>query len=207
LSIGCDIRQAAKILTDPIIKAIITVTRGNLFLGDKGFSKSSKVFSKKGKERVQEIMQRRSDYDNDAFEAKWKCLNKIFDGAAELTMLGQALGINQGVKVEFGEPLLYQLQFERRLRDKKIFLNLEMFLADYRPNEEIVLIPGSYAERKIAEYEKVKERINLLDLIYSVPHFHSMFTVPIQFRNAVQLLSKDIDNVYSIAYKQGVSTY
>ena len=30
--------------------------------------------------------------------------------------------------------------YQADLRDKKIFLNLEMFLADYKPNEEIVLI-------------------------------------------------------------------
>lgn len=29
-----------------------------------------------------------------------------------------------------------------------------------------------------------------------------MFTVPIQFKKAMQLLSKDVDTVYSLAYKK-----
>jgi hypothetical protein len=131
-------------------------------------------------------------------------LEAIFKGAKELTILGQSLGINGGIKVEFGEPLLFQLNFERNVREVlgKSF-NLEKFLSDYIPyDDEINLIEGSYAHSAIELYEQNKTRYNLLDIIYQVPDFHSMFTVPLQYKNCMQLLSKDIDNVHHIASAQ-----
>jgi hypothetical protein len=121
-----------------------------------------------------------------------------------LTILGQSLGINGGIKVEFGEPLLFQLNFERNTKDiiGQTF-HLDRFLSDYIPfNDSAILLEGSYAKKMIDLYEEHKNRYNLLDLIFNVPHFYSMFTVPLQFKNAMQLLSKDIDNVYRIAESQ-----
>ena len=113
-SIGVDIRQAAAILTDPMINAIITVTRGNLFNNKKGYSRAKDVLSKKGKKDVKEVLELRGiEFD----QTKWQILEKIFAGAQELTILGQSLGINGGIKVEFGEPLLFQLNFERNTKD------------------------------------------------------------------------------------------
>ena len=205
-SIGVDIRQAAAILTDPMINAIITVTRGNLFNNKKGYSRAKDVLSKKGKKDVKEVLELRGiEFD----QTKWQILEKIFAGAQELTILGQSLGINGGIKVEFGEPLLFQLNFERNTKDVigQTF-HLDRFLSDYIPfNDSAILLEGSYSKKMIDLYEEHKTRYNLLDLIFNVPHFYSMFTVPLQFKNAMQLLSKDIDNVYRIAESQSFKVW
>ena len=52
--------------------------------------------------------------DNDnLFKTKKEVLTQIFKGANELSIVGRTLGINQGIDVEFGDPLLYQLKIER----------------------------------------------------------------------------------------------
>lgn len=206
MSIGVDLRQAAKILTDPIVNALITVKRGNLFANQKGYSRMENLFTKKAQPEILRVLNTMGiQYD----ENKMNILEAIFKGAKELTILGQSLGINGGIKVEFGEPLLFQLNFERNVREVlgKSF-NLEKFLSDYIPyDDEINLIEGSYAHSAIELYEQNKTRYNLLDIIYQVPHFHSMFTVPLQYKNCMQLLSKDIDNVHHIASAQAYKVW
>lgn len=206
ISVGVNLNDAATILTDPIINAIITVSRGNLLKNQKSYSRINSVLTNDGKKEVESILANKGIKLNDE---KWEALKVIFKGAQELTILGQSLGINGGIKVEFGEPLLFQLNMERNVKEVtgKSF-HLDRFLSNYVPFEDSVpLIPGSYSEQMIALYEQNKTQYNILDLIYRVPHFHSMFTVPLQFKNTMQLLSKDIDNVYRIAASQAYKVW
>ena len=199
LSIGVDLNVAAKILTDDLCKAIITTVRGNLFNQDKGYYKAVDVFTKTGRSAVEAIYK---NYGyNSIDDAKWKILEKLFKGAQELTIIGQTLGINQGIKVEFGEPLLYKLKLERQVNEVigENTFELDKFLAGYQNGGEYVMT--EYAQAYIDKYEEHMQKYNLLDIIFSVEHYHAMCRIPLQFKTTMQLLSKDIDNVYTIAEK------
>lgn len=199
LSIGVDLNVAAKILTDDLCKAIITTVRGNLFNQDKGYYKAVDVFTKTGRSAVEAIYK---NYGYDSIDdAKWKILEKLFKGAQELTIIGQTLGINQGIKVEFGEPLLYKLKLERQVNEVigENTFELDKFLAGYQNGGEYVMT--EYAQTYINKYEEHMQKYNLLDIIFSVEHYHAMCRIPLQFKTTMQLLSKDIDNVYTIAEK------
>lgn len=194
LSLGVNLDQAAAIFTDPLINVLITISRGDLFNKETSISKISKILStKKTLARVKTLY---GEYlgkpvNNSEFSAKIKVLEKLFAGAEELTSLGQLLGINGGIQVEFGSPLLFQLKIENTIKavTKRSF-SFEKFLND-----------PVYAKEWIGIYDQSKINFNLLDIINSVPHYREMFSVPIQFKRNMQLLSKDIDNTYTIAYK------
>lgn len=199
LSIGVDLDVAAKILTDDLCKAIVTAVRGNLFNGDKGYFKAVDIFSKTGKAAVEKIYK---NYGyNTIDDTKWEILEKLFKGAQELTTIGQTLGINQGIKVEFGEPLLYKLRLERQVNEVigENNFKLDKFLAGYQEGGDYVMT--EYAQEYINKYEQHMQKYNLLDIIFNVEHYHAMCRIPLQFKTTMQLLSKDIDNVYTIAEK------
>jgi hypothetical protein len=199
LSIGVDLDVAAKILTDDLCKAIVTAVRGNLFNGDKGYFKAVDIFSKTGKAAVEKIYK---NYGyNTIDDTKWEIFEKLFKGAQELTTIGQTLGINQGIKVEFGEPLLYKLRLERQVNEVigENNFKLDKFLSGYQEGGDYVMT--EYAQEYINKYEQHMQKYNLLDIIFNVEHYHAMCRIPLQFKTTMQLLSKDIDNVYTIAEK------
>ena len=193
LSIGVDLRQAATILTDDLLKVIITVTRGNLFNNEKGYYKVIDVLTKAtALKKVKALYKNYNpEISDQEFNDKIDILIKLFKGAQELTVLGQTLGINQGMKVEFGEPLLYKLKFERQVNEViDDNFKLDKFL---EPGNDI------YVEDMIQKYEEHKTKYNLLDIIYNVDHYRAMCRLPLQFKSTIQLLSKDVDTVYKIA--------
>ena len=134
LSLGVNLDQAAAIFTDPLINVLITISRGDLFNKETSISKISKILStKKTLARVKTLY---GEYlgkpvNNSEFSAKIKVLEKLFAGAEELTSLGQLLGINGGIQVEFGSPLLFQLKIENTIKavTKRSF-SFEKFLND-----------------------------------------------------------------------------
>lgn len=200
LSLGIDLKQAAIIFTDPIINALITVSRGDLFNKERSVGRISSVL--KNKNHLARVKSLYDTYVNrqvseSEFNSKVAVLRQLFEGAEELTSLGQLLGINGGIKVEFGAPLLFQLKVEDIIQKAtgKTF-SFEKFL-----NEPL------YAQEWIQLYDQYKISFNILDIINTVPHYKEMFTVPIQFKRNMQLLSKDIDNVYTIAYRELANKY
>lgn len=196
LSLGVPIKQAAVIFTDPIINAIITVSRGDLFSKQRSVRTISKLLT--NNQQLEKVRALYENYlgkkvDKEDFTKKVNVLVTLFKGAEELTNLGQLLGINGGIKVEFGAPLLFQLRVENIVNSAtgEDSFSIEKFL-----NNPI------YAQIWVDKLEKHKINFNILDVINSVPHYKAMFTVPIQFKKAMQLLSKDVDTVYSLAYKK-----
>ncbi len=208
LSLGIDLEHSAKILTDPLIKVLITIARGDLFTGEKSIRSIYKIVTTdKYRNRIKTLLANYiSEVDDVVLEQKLQILAKFAKGAEELTILGQSLGINGGIKVEIGSPILYQLRFENNVNqvvnqnynsnddeDQKSreYINFERFMTD-----------NIYAQEWVDKYEEHKSSFNLLDLIQSVPHYKEMFTVPVQFKRSMQLLSKDIDSTYTIIERE-----
>ena len=181
LSLNIELKDIVEILTDPIIPELIILSKGNLFNKQIG-SRVSKLFKFNIKKQIQRKLG--IEINNE----KWSTLKKIFQGAEELTALGQALGINGGFKVETGEELLWELKLEKTIFNKtnKRF-SIPQFLTD-----------DIYANSWIETYQSYKTTRNILEVLYSVPHFYKMMQVPVQFRIAMQVLSKDMDNLYTI---------
>ena len=206
LSLGVDLKQSAKILTDPLITCVINVTRGNYFEGNFGLTRASKIFTKDNIKLLQaEYMKLCKvlgiDFNEEVYTAKVAVLEQLFKGAEELTTLGQNLGINGGIKVEFGEPLLFKLRLEEHVKDVTgNSFDLNKFLGSYAPDTDVNIVTDSenYALEKIQQYEADKASFNILDLIYSVEHYKAMFTIPLQFMHTMQILSKDVDNTYKL---------
>lgn len=206
LSLGVDLKQSAKILTDPLITCIINITRGNYFDNKFGLTRASRIFTednlkilKTEYSKLCEVLN--INFDENTFNEKVKVLDILFKGAEELTTLGQSLGINGGIKVEFGEPLLFKLRLEEHVKDvTNQSFNLNKFLGSYSPDTDTSIVTESeaYALEKIQLYEEHKSSFNILDLIYTVDHYKAMFTVPLQFMTTMQILSKDTDNVYKL---------
>jgi hypothetical protein len=199
LSLGMNLEEAAYIFTDPIVKVAVDMSRGDLFNRITPIDRIIRVFNQRNRKKLKEMFKARG-YSDSEFDAKCNVLFQIFEGANELTSLGRSLGINGGISVEVGEPLSFELNIERLVNDsikdkidpaqkseRGLHFNFEMFVT----NEE-------YAKRWIDLFEKYKVRFNILDLINSVPHFKAMFTVPVQFKHIVQLLSKSVDTTYRL---------
>lgn len=195
LSIGVPIKKSAEMLTDPFIKSLINVSRGNLFKKEKGIARISQLLNNKSalkRARDLYLVRTGKDMSDDSFNKKVNVLKEFFAGAEELTSLGQILGINGGIKVDMGAPLLYQLKIENTINKATNAEKYDKFsLEEFLKNQW-------YAEQWIERNEQSKVSYNILDVINSVPHFRSAFTVPISFKNSVKLLSKDIDNVYTM---------
>lgn len=193
LSIGVSVAQAAKILTDPIIPLLVTYSRGNLFKDKVAKGRMTSIFNKSLQGLATDLFG--SDLESSKLGAvidKLKIYKQIFKGSQELTTIGTTLGINGGIKVELGSPLLYQLNLEfsvKSLANSNENFSVERFFND------------SYYNKYWTDLlEKNKRSYNLLDIINSVPHYRAMFEVPIQFKNIMQVLSKDIDNTYTSIY-------
>ncbi|MEG0773624.1 hypothetical protein [Clostridium sp.] len=117
LSIGIPPTTAAKILTDPIIPKLVSLSKGNLFknaissggvssiLNTSLSSLATKLFENGGTQaEINKIID------------KLKIYRKLFKGARELTSIGTTLGINGGIDVVLGAPLLYQLNVEYNIK-------------------------------------------------------------------------------------------
>ena len=116
LSIGVSVAQGAKILTDPIIPKLVTLSRGNLFKDNEAQGRMSTIFNMGVEKLAKEL------YGNTLESSelkriinKLKIYKRLFKGAQELTTIGQALGINGGFNVDIGSPLIYQLNLERNI--------------------------------------------------------------------------------------------
>lgn len=181
ISLNMKLIDAVQILTDPIIPELIILSRGNVFKNEMG-KRVSKLFDKTSKTKIENKLGIKIDL------SKWYTLSKIFKGAEELTALGQTLGINGGFKVETGEELLWELRLEKTIHDK----------TEKRFSTPRFLYDDSYAMQWIDIYDQYKTSYNILEVLKSVPHFYKMMQVPIQFRTSMQLLSKDMDNLYTI---------
>lgn len=209
LSLGVDLKQSAKILTDPLITCIINITRGNYFNNAFGLTRASRIFTEDNLKILKTEYSKLCEvlnitFDDNAFNQKIKVLSALFKGAEELTTLGQSLGINGGIKVEFGEPLLFKLRLEEHVKDvTEQSFDLSKFLGSYYPDTDTSIVTESeaYALDKIKLYEAHKSSFNILDIIYTVDHYKAMFTVPLQFMNTMQILSKDVDNTYKLWQK------
>lgn len=200
LSLGIDIGTSASIFTDSLVDVLINISRGDYFAGLKGNMRISSILQKNSKlikEKYAEYIGERlveGKFENKQLESEFsekiKLYKMLFKGANELTSLGQFLGINQGVKVETGEPIIFKLKIERVVNDAlgENNFSIERFLHD-----------PAYEYEYIARLEKEKTSFNILDVISTVPHYKQMFEVPIQFKNVVKMLSKDIDIAYNIA--------
>lgn len=186
ISIGMSLYQAAKIFTDPIIPFLIAKAKGNLYKEERG-SRIANILNTSLQGLSNEFI------GNTSYVEKLSILKKIFKGANELHILGRTLGINGGINVEMGSPLLYQLKFERDIKN--------MSNSDTNFSLEEFLSNADYREIWINKLNDKKQTYNILDILSSVPHYMAMLNVPVQFKNIVQILSKDIDNSYNIIYK------
>ena len=106
----------------------------------------------------------------------------IHDGAAEMSILGQVLAINQGMKAndynEYNFIAKFNSSINRRYitkfeEDKKTNSDLEN---DYVAFDFLRFIrDADYRESQIKQYDKVKNTFNVLDVIAKSPHFMEMY--------------------------------
>ena len=206
LSLGVNLIQAAKILTDPMVTKLVDACRGNLFRNKSAIGRMTNVLSKSDQtllaivtgEAEEKIAVNAEKYT--PIKNKLRILKRIFDGAQELTSIGIALGINGGINVQLGDPLMYQLNLERSVniaaKDQKNNFSLVKFLQD-----------DEYAQAWINLLDSRAEGYNMLDILHTVPHYRAMLKVPVLFKNIVQTESKDVDNAYTWIYQNGKHHY
>lgn len=118
-------------------------------------------------------------------------LKYLAAGAEELKLLGQILGLNQGIKTDnFG--YLQQIH------------NIENLIVDKTgdPTDRINFLQfindPEYRQKCIERYENVKTAFNILDVIASVPHFFQYFqTLAIsQKENQLSFKFRSIEQLY-----------
>lgn len=192
VGIGVPMIQAAKIFTDPIVPYLITKIRGDLYTDKKKSSRSQLKALKKLK--YDEFKSSTgSDITKEIFNDKIEILKSIFQGALELTIVGRTLGINQGINVELGDPILYELRFERDVND---LVEDKNYKFSY---EQFILGDDAYRREWIDRVEKHTKHFNVLKIARNVPHFWAMLKIPLYFKKAVETSSKDVRDAYSMA--------
>lgn len=123
--------------------------------------------------KIKQIEKNFSESDYDALRK----ISYILDGVEEMSTLGGALGINQGMKTDLYEFYSFQKRLENFVRKKP---GLEHFTL-----EDFVRNPESYVQA----YEKVKVTFNILDVMMSVPHFAAMLRSTATFTGALGSIS------------------
>ena len=83
--------------------------------------------------------------------------------SSELTLLGQLLSLNQGVKTKLVDRLNYFANINRNVGSKIPGFDFMRFLTD-----------DKYKAYTIEKYESAKDTFNVLDIINTVPHFKAM---------------------------------
>ncbi len=204
IGIGIPLNIAARIFTDPIIPCLITQIRGDIYNSSKKPSRSqTRALNNLSYDTYVKSLPPDVIPDNEElFNAKKKVLTQIFKGANELSIVGRTLGINQGIDVEFGDPLLYQLRIER---DVNSLVEDDKTITSKFSYERFMLGDEAYQQEWINNVQRNSISFNVLDIIKNVPHFFVMLKIPLYFKKTVEKLSKNVLNTYkcgSTLYKE-----
>lgn len=202
LSLGIEIKQAAKILLDPILPALVSISRGNLFNKQKSRGRIASILKNKGrasfdikgnKYNLGDYLVKNFGINNSNLSDKLNILTKIFIGADELTEFSQILSINGGINVTTGSPIIYEFNFQDKI-NKKFSTNelkrsgefsYDEFVNSLKEGAEYAAFWADLVQGKTLAY-------NILDTLISVDHFRSMVQVPAQFNRIMEMLSGDI---------------
>lgn len=128
----------------------------------------------------------------------------------EFSLLGRILSINQGMRAsdykEFSyiqgiEASINRIYIDKNKSDFEAFDFIKFFNDD------------EYQQRQIAQYDEVKETINVLDVIAKSPHFSEMLRTAVENRNLINLasvsakLTRELANkLYSYVWMDGQKT-
>lgn len=219
-TVGCDRKDIVSIMTDATFKQILDVAEGNIFY------KQDDINIKTAIERIQEEIknQIKSLKKNSNKELLSELNNKlellnaydmIFSGAQELTMLAQALSINQGVPTEYGQITSKRLAFEQSIEnalnyaEKSVHSLIMQIWNTYITGHEIetddpnriifkkekFFNDREYAETFMKMMQLVSITINPLECILNAPHFSAMERVALSGEQQAMVLSPKFSGV------------
>lgn len=146
------------------------------------------------------------EFDQDVAEFK-----HVFEGADEFTQLGTVLGLNQGLKTSKFE----QQSFIQKIQN--ILLNRQAKYNEEHEEDPVQLkvidvkrffIDPEYQEEIVQDYNKVKECINIFDLLRSIPQYNAImkiFAGVIDSDISISIKSKLYDDAYLQLKSRGYS--
>lgn len=206
LSLGIDIQRSAKIMLDPIIPALVSISRGNLFKGEKSKGRIASILKNRNKKLFNNFKDTLSSYlvsefgiSKENIGQKLNILNDIFKGADELTEFSQILSINGGIQVTTGSPIIYEFNFQNKINKK--FSNKELKeYGNFSYDKFVISLSKNYNEEYAETWaNRVQEKTlayNILRTLLSVDHFRSMIQVPAQFNRIMETLSGDMRHLH-----------
>ena len=206
LSLGIDIQRSTKIMLDPIIPALVSISRGNLFKGEKSRGRIASILKNRNKKLFNNFKDTLSSYlvsefgiSKENIGQKLNILNEIFKGADELTEFSQILSINGGIQVTTGSPIIYEFNFQNKINKK--FSNKELKeYGNFSYDKFVISLSKNYNEEYAEIWaNRVQEKTlayNILRTLLSVDHFRSMIQVPAQFNRIMETLSGDMRHLH-----------
>ena len=121
--------------------------------------------------------------------------NSFLDAAEEQTILGQLLGVNQGLKTSGFKQ--FNLCY-----NTEVFINKRLGLSGENSFSLLrFLRDDEYAEKMINDYESKKASTNILRVIKGVPHFEEMLNAMSDNDVILTSLSSKYDIAKKLAYK------